>query len=234
MNTRKMKSYARFKARRMLVALVAVFAISAVATATASAALPEFKPVPTKKKFTSTSGAVTWTAGTERLTCSSSATTGEITGASTLGDVVIKFTGCQQLNTKGTCPLKSVGANAGEIVTDSLNGELGTVATKEATSGVGILLAPTTGSTIARIAATPAPCSGTETALQGNVAGEVATTSKKQMTNKLVFGVTSGDQNIKRITVKSGTKSPELEAWGREWTIATTDEVAFEEALEVT
>jgi hypothetical protein len=215
--------------------LVGVLATLCLSVGVASAAtLPEFKPVPTKKKFTSTSGAVTWTAGTERLTCSSSATSGEITGASTLGNVVVKFTGCQQLNSKGTCPLKSVGANAGEIVTASLKGELGTVATKEAASGVGLLLAPTTGSTIAQIAATPAPCSGTETALGGNVAGEVATTSKKQLTNKLVFGVTGGGQNINQITVKSGTKSPELEAWGLDWTIAATDEVAFEEALEVT
>jgi hypothetical protein len=43
-NETKGSHYMRFKSRGVLLALVAVFAMSAVAVASASAALPEFKP----------------------------------------------------------------------------------------------------------------------------------------------------------------------------------------------
>jgi hypothetical protein len=224
----------RFKSRGALLAL-AVFAMSAIAVSAASAAtLPEFKPVPTKKKFTSTSGTVTWRFGTETIVCTKSATAGEFTGTSTLGKIVIKFTGCALKAKQGSnCPLKSTNTTTeGEIVTNALKGELGTVSTKQAASGVGLLLEPETGKVISTIAG----C-GTwpETALEGALAGEVATVGKKQATNKLVFGVASGNQDIKEITVKSGTKSPKFSGWGvSSITDEASDELTFEEAVEVT
>jgi stage V sporulation protein SpoVS len=66
------------------------------------------------------------------------------------------------------------------------------------------------------------------------LAGEVASVGKKQATNGLVFGVTSGAQKIKAITVKSGAKDPELEGWGAGLTLEATDALTFEEAVEVT
>ena len=225
----------RFKSNSVLLALVAVFAMSAVAVASASAALPEFKPVPAKKKFTSTSGVVKWTMGTESFTCSKSTTAGEVAGASTLGKVVIKFTGCKAI-IKGTeeCSINSsspLGA-AGEVITKSLKGELGTVKTSEAASGVGLLLEQEvkgTGiTTFANVSCLP------ESKLTGSLAGEIVTVGKKQATNKLVFGVTSGNQNISSITVKSGKQAPELEAWGTTLGVEGSDEMSFEEALEVT
>jgi hypothetical protein len=51
----------RVKSRRALYGLVAVFLMSAVTAGVASAAgLPEFKLLPTKNKFTSSSGSVKW------------------------------------------------------------------------------------------------------------------------------------------------------------------------------
>jgi len=195
---------------------------------------PEFKPVPAKKKFTSTSGEVVWKASTLTVACSKSTASGEFTGASTVGKVVIKYTGCEL---ERECPLRSTNTtNEGEIVTNALKGELGTVKTTEAASGVGLLLEPATGKVISTTAKPGGNCTEwPETALEGALTGEVATVGKKQATNKLVFGVKSGTQDIKEITVKSGTKSPKFSGWGFiSITDEASDELAFEEALEVT
>jgi hypothetical protein len=195
----------------------------------------QFKPLPTKKKFTSTGGAFKFAGGDIVVTCSKSSATGEITGASTLGKVVLTFTGCEGEEAgHNNKECRSLGAGPGEIVTDALKGELGTVATKEAASGVGLLLKAETGSEwfVFR-----EPCPLPETSIDGSLAGEVATIGKKQLTDKLVFGVTSGEQNIEKITSYTGTKyEPELDSsyGGLPMTGDGTDELTFEEALEVT
>lgn len=226
----------RLHSRGVLLTIIAVVAMSVVTAASASAALPEFKPVPTKKKFTSTSGTVTWTlgGGTEKMTCTKNTSTGELTGAKTVGKVVVTFTGCKTTGTGG-CDVKSVGAKtAGEIITKSLSGELGTVKTTEAASGVGLLLKPETGTIWTEIPSNS--CIG-ESILSGSLAAEVATIGKKQATNKLVFGMSGGKQAIRELTMDSGKLSePELYGsgfWGP-LAIQKTDEVTFEEALEVT
>jgi hypothetical protein len=224
----------RFKANSVLLALVAVFAMSAVTAAAASAVKPEFKPVPAKKKFTSTSGGVRWAMGTESITCSSSTIAGEIASATLLGKVVVKFTGCKDPGaSKSGCAISSLGAKEGEVVTKALKGELGTVKTSEAASGVGLLLEPETKSTgIATIEKTE--CRG-ETRLIGSLAAEIPTIGKKQSTNGLVFGVTGGKSNIDHITLDSGKEmAPSLEGWGTQLTVEMSDALTFEEALEVT
>ena len=125
--------------RTVLVGGLAMLALSGLAAASASAALPEFKPVPVKKKFTSSSGKSLWRASSasDDMECTKSTTTGEITGASTIGKAVIKFTGCDfYQGAKGPCAVHSANtANSGEIVSDALKGELGTVKTTEAPVG---------------------------------------------------------------------------------------------------
>src|SRR5271167_4747729 len=142
----------RFSSSRALLTLLAVLAVSAVGVSAAAAAtLPEFKPVPTKKKFTGTGGKTTMLYGGgswPRITCTASSTAGEIAGAKTVGAVTLTFTGCKVEVTGGGdyCVTSSIGAkNAGEMVIASLVGELGTVATTEAASGVGMLLKPEKG-----------------------------------------------------------------------------------------
>jgi hypothetical protein len=226
----------RLHSRGVLLTIVAVVAMSVVTAASASAALPEFKPVPAKKKFTSTSGTVTWTfnGGTETMTCTKSSAAGELTGAKTLGKLVVKFTGCTSTGTgKSGCATRSKNAtNEGEIVTNALGGELGTVSTKEATSGVGLLLKPETGSTWTETVANECLHEGK---LTGSLAAEVATIGKKQVTNKLVIGTSGFGQKIREITLDSGKLAePELAMWAARITVAGTEEVTFEEALEVT
>lgn len=58
-----------------------------------------------------------------RVVCETFTATGEVTGTRTDGDLVIKLTGCE--SRQGQCT--SAGAAAGEIVTSSLDGELGFV-----------------------------------------------------------------------------------------------------------
>lgn len=225
--------YMRVISTSAFLATLTVFAMSAVTVASASAATPEFKPIPTKRQFTSTGGTVTWRWGTQNFDCSKSTTTGGIASATALSGVVIKFTGCKETNSKGSCALKSVGAsNSEEVLTHSLKGDLGTVKTSEAASGVGLLLEPEATHTISLLAETT--CSP-ETSLTGSMAGEVSTVGKKQLTNGLMFAVTKGAQNIKTITLASGKKeTPELEAWGSELVMEDTADLTFEEALEIT
>jgi hypothetical protein len=224
----------RLKSRTVFLALVAVFALSAVTAASASAVTPEFKPVPTKKKFTSSSVTVTFESAGNTLTCEKSATAGEITGAKTIGKVVVKFTGCKISGSGGSnCAIKSKNTStAGEILTDALDGELGTVSTTQASSGVGVLLKPESGTLWTELEANT--CTHA-TKVNGSIAAEVATIGKKQATNKFVFATSGGSQGIKKITLDSGKSAePELVAWSETLTMNKTDEVSFEEALEVT
>jgi len=224
----------RFTSRGVFV-LVAVFLMSAIAVSAASAAtLPEFKPVPSNRKLTSTSGKLTFTYGSEKITCAKSTAAGEVTTAKTVGKLVLKLTGCETAGAGGRgCPLRSENTStAGEIVTSSLDGELGTVASSEAASGVGLLLKPESGKTWAELAengCTP------ETNWTGTLAAEVATIGKKQATNKLVISDPSGVQKIRAITVDSGkAEKPQFLMWTVAVALEATDELAFAEALEVT
>jgi hypothetical protein len=223
----------QLKSRGLLLALVAVFAMSAVAVASASAALPEFKPIPTKKKFTSTSGKVIFQmAGATRIECAASTTTGEFTGAQTLGKTIIKFTGCKIPNAGGGgCEVDSIkpsGKN-GEFVTNALKGELGTLEKSVAPSEVGLLLEPETGNKTWFVLENNT-CIG-ESNIAGKLAPEVVTVGKKQLTNSLAFKNPKGGTEI---FVKGAWKKAELNISGSYLGMETTDALTFEEALEVT
>jgi hypothetical protein len=223
----------RFFSRRALGALGMVLVVSAVVVSSAVAATtPEFKPVPSKKKFTDGSGEVVFRlASGEYVACGKSSATGEITGARTIGKTVLKLTECKIHASAGgtSCPLKSVGAAEGEVVTADLDGELGTLKTTEAPSGVGLLLKyeGSKGS----IAKLEKNACASETFLGGSFVGEIATVGKSQTTNKLVVSAHSSEP----IDLDSGIEEiSELEAWGSALTMAASDELKFEEAVEVT
>jgi hypothetical protein len=223
------------KARGVFLAFVAVFAMSAVTAAAASATTPEFKPVPTKKKFTSNGGALkmTWDNGVWLLECAKSSSTGEVTGSTTIGKVVVTLTGCKGSINSGSSysSVSSKGAKAGEIVTVPLAGELGTVASTEAASGVGLMLKPETGKALFRFA----EGAFGEEVVSGSVASEVAQVGKDQTTNELAFKLVEGHDAIGKIKLDSGlTETPALAMGSSRGTILWTDGLSFEEALEVT
>jgi hypothetical protein len=218
--------------RTVIAGGLALLVLSMVAAASASAALPEFKPVPTKKKFTGTSGTFTVKSGFGIITCSKSTTAGEITSASTLGKVVVKFTGCKIENSANgeTCSMKSPTGKEGEVITTTLQAELGTVKTTEAPSGVGLWIKQEGGEKSTKITTFEAPCATpTTSTVNGSLIGEVVTVGKNQLTNELVY-----KEQIHKITVKGGTKTAEFSYLGDEWGVAGSDALTFEEALEVT
>lgn len=230
----------RITYRPMLLALLAALALGAVASASAMAVTPEFKPVPAKKKFTianvSKYGADFGGGGLlfAAIECKTASAKGEITGARTVGGVSLVFTGCTGYGIKKAgCPTRSVGAKEGEIVTKPLSGELGTVATKEAPSGVGLLFKPAEGTKWFKLEGNECNPEGT---ISGSLAAEVAIIGKKQTTNTLGFTPASGEgEKIKEITLDSGiVDHPQLDSFGAEADLANTDGITFEEALEVT
>lgn len=214
-------------ARLVGLAFAAVLAVSALFAAAASAA-PEFKPS-TKNAFKTTSGTSVLEGSGNTFTCSSDSSAGEITGAKTVGGVVVDFTGCKSTGSGGSnCTAKSKNTTVeGLIVTTTLKGELGT--TKEATSGVGLTLTPETTKIFTELAANT--CTK-ETKVTGSIAGEATPVGSLTTTGKLVFTVSSGKQAIKHIT---GTiTEPELVAYTATATESTSDSVTYTKAVEVT
>jgi hypothetical protein len=221
------------KSIRVLLTVMAVFAMTAVAASAAFAAEPEFKPG-TKQAFTGTTGPLVIASAALSETCSKGSSAGEITSAST-ASAVLTFTGCEVKAATSSCSLTSVGAiNKGEIVTKALNGELGT--TTEATSGVGLLLEPASGEELTKI---EAPCmSPAKWTIEGSVAAEVTPLKTSAKTLKLVFAPakTGGASKIREITVKGKKEKPELDGFdGATISWATTESLEFKSnALEVT
>lgn len=129
------------------------------------------------------------------------------------------------------CTQKSVGASEGEIVSTTLKGELGTVKTSEATSGVGILIEPETTKKFYTLVKTE--CAA-ETSVVGSVAAEVSPIGVSQLTEKLTFNANGTSQSIKTISVLGKAVKPELEAFGLEATVDTSVPLEFAAAVEVT
>jgi hypothetical protein len=217
-------------ARLVGLPFIAVLAVSAMVASPALAVKSEFKVLPSSTSFSGASGSGTLTAGTNVVTCSKDSNNGTITSMDTVGKVTVTFTGCSAAGKGGSgCTIKSIGAGAGEIVTNALKGELGT--SKEAKSEVGLILEPETTKKFVTLVSTK--CTEVETTVSGSVAGEVETTSKLQTTGKVNFSTSSGKQVIKAITVLSGSKKPELEAFGLSATEATEDILTFASNTEV-
>lgn len=128
----------------VLATTLALSGVSMSATAaSASAALPEFKPESGKfpVAFTSTSGAGTLeTVKKETVKCTADKDQGEISGAKAVSNTTVTFTGC-------TGPLSShcqtAGAKEGEIITKALKGK--PVYINEAEKSVGLALEPQEG-----------------------------------------------------------------------------------------
>jgi hypothetical protein len=219
--------------RTALLGGLAMLALSLAATGVAAAATtPEFKPVPSKKKFTITGGESVWATSGPSITCSKSTTSGEITSATTVGDVIVKYTGCSVHNnlTGEVCPVKSAAGGKEEILMNALKGELGTIVPKPTRgSEVGLLLQPEVKTLWATL---ESACDGSA-ALTGSLAGSVEMPDGK--TGTINYAAPGGVQAIKEMKLDSGTVAkPRWAAFGEQWTLATADTLKFEESLEVT
>jgi hypothetical protein len=138
--------------RSALAVLVGAVALAAIASASASAALPEFqqggKTLEKTVKITEATGGfgkLESVAGIT-LSCTSKSLTGETHGANEVTDVVIKLSGCSVHGIQSHA-CTSTGAKSGEIVTTQLSGKLGYIS--KASKNVGLLLQPSKGELIA-------------------------------------------------------------------------------------
>lgn len=192
---------------------------------------PSFATLPSARTFTGMGAPSTLKAAGIATSCEEASDTGEVTSMSTVGKLVITFTGCQVTNTaKETCTIKSASAKGGEIVTTTLMGQLGTTKSEEATSEVGLLLLPESGKRWTLLSSTK--CSA-ESQVTGSLAAEVLPISEKTEFGGLDFEVSSGKQNIKKITVSSGVEEPELVAFAAVATEELEDGIEFTGEVEI-
>jgi hypothetical protein len=216
----------------LTIAICAAAGLIVVSTALAAA---EFKPIPENKGFESRSGVTVLTAdnGLEKMNCAGSTSTGEITGANTVGNLLVVFRGCTSSGIGGQgCPVQSEGAaKAGEIRTSILKGELGTVASGEAPSERALLIRPATGKKFAVVERNG--CTE-EAAVTGSIAGEVERIGISGVKNGLIFKVSGGRQVIKKVKVSSGAVKPELVAFSTTATESSGQEWEFREPIEIT
>ncbi len=211
---------------------MAVFALSGIAAASASAVKGEFVPeagtfpIP----FTSTSGAGTLETTTgETVTCSSDTNTGSILGTMTFS-VVVKFKGCKTTFFGFPIACKTNGApNAEEIITKTLAGELGTDSTKTK------VLADLKGEGAEEVVA-EFECAGNKVKVTGSVIGQFPTTEVFLHETELVLKQTKGIQeftsylNTKGETVKNVLFSKKGTAEKVQSGETTTDKIVLSEA----
>ena len=226
--------------RRASFALVVVLALGAVA-ASAASALTEFKPVPTKNKFTGTGGPLVlkWDPSEPTaITCTKSKAMGEITSDFTLGKLAITYTGCTSSvesieGTRSGCPIRSPGAGSGEIIVKPMRGELGTIAKTEAPSGVGIFLTTENGKPWLEYEENE--CLRYSAKIIGSEVAEISVIGKSQLTNKFVFNTGASGKGIHTIKLNGGKEEhPELALFSMLVSVEGVNELSFEEALEVT
>jgi hypothetical protein len=188
---------------------------------------PSFATLPSVKTFKGMGAPSTLKAAAAGIatSCEEAVDAGEVTGMTTIGKLVIIFTGCQVTAESKTCTIKSVGAKEGEIVTHTLKGELGTTKSAEAASEVALLLLPESTKIWETLESTK--CSP-ESKVTGSLAAEMLPISEKTAFGGLYFGVSSGKQAIQLVTVPSGVKEPELVAF----TVTATEEL--EDGIEFT
>jgi hypothetical protein len=191
-----------------------------------------------KRKFTSISEP-SYLFGTPplKIRCGKDTDVGEINGAKTVGAVKVIFKECEGVGAnEETCPVKSVGAaNAGEIVTEELVGELGLVAAAEAPSSeTGLALKPAAGvgKPFVKLIGTPTTCIP-ETNVTGSVIGEVEPVKTMDTTGELIFGVKGGESKKNKQTIQKlvGDEKDTLEAFGAIAGFESEDSITYTEAF---
>jgi hypothetical protein len=212
--------------RTLGLALVAVFALSVVTAATASAlpTLPELVnskgEALVKKKYKSTSGKSTLeNTKSEKITCKEDTDEGETTGLSTSTSTV-KFKGCESSGV--SC--KTSGASSGEIVT-SAKGTLEWINEKE--QEVGLLL-ETEKKTIT--------CLIIKKEVEGSVLGIMTPVNKlvtPPETFSLAFKQKKGVQEPSEYEMEGKKVKVKTTTNGVESGLETTDALTFEEAAEL-
>jgi hypothetical protein len=202
------------------VAILAVVALSAVVSASASAAAPEFKPA--EGKITATSGLsiLQIKGGNAIFECEKDILTITITGAKTT-TFDWDFYGCK---VDGIFEGNSPGDAAGTILIDGTD-----TLCKISGTRIGDALA---------ITPVTVEVAGKHSEVEGTVIGEVTPTGKKTLTGELILEQSGGAQKITKCEGETGTliilANEETGGTKKEAGEATTDKLEDEKETEVT
>jgi hypothetical protein len=224
--------------------LVAVVAMSAIAVASASAALPEFKSTNAKVTFTSTSllplepvlASNITGIGQKNIVCKMSTDKGEITSVKEVKKVLVTYTECKEEGAP-TKACTTKGQAKGVVVTKDVKGKIGYVV-GTGKGAVGTELEPETGTVFAEFT-----CAGEaeEVTVEGCTIGEATPLNKSQTTGLLKFEENAAKTGQRLIETEGGTHKPcELKVTagffklgkGTSWIMDTEHEV-FAENVEL-
>jgi hypothetical protein len=224
--------------------LLAVFAVSALAAASVSAAEPEWRqkgaklPVGKKVTFTGTSGEgeLRTTSGSfTEVKCTAGTSSGEIEGEKSASKVTVTFTGCKD-NFGRKCT--SAGKASGEIVSNAVSGELGYL--NKAEKKVGLVLSGTGGTKVFAAFECGSPPFGSASTVTGEVIGEVKPINEEKTTGELIYresaGEGTGEQEWDEFEGKAEEKTLETAVAGGtpvESAIVSTSNTTFAEAVEI-
>jgi hypothetical protein len=250
--------------------LMAVFALGAVASATASAAAPEFfhcvkltsktggytssscalasktktgefeknaVPAKSKIKFTDTLGTTRFyrnSTGTSRVVCGKGTATGEVSGPKEVTAVEVTFKECQFASGSLECPVNSPFEGAGEIYTRELSGELGKVTAAEAPGSETGLELKAVNYLLLEWEGSKGCGQRVSGAFEGGFIGEVELTGLMDTTGALRFGVKGSDKTRQTIQRFEGGGKVNLEWQTVEAGFESSNELTFEEPIEVT
>lgn len=185
--------------------VVASVAVVTGVLASSAVAQPEFSK--SGNSFTATSGTTVLQATGTEIKCTKGEGNGEITSLTT-ESTTLKFKECSGTIGGKKCPA--------EITTKALKGELGDVASGEATSEVGLLFTAVEGP-IAQFS-----CEGTTLKVEGSVAGEVGFVAKGSEVSPLTFTASGTEMKIKTIKTSSEQK-PVMKINGAAATLSSTE-----------
>ncbi len=222
--------------------LALMFAVSGLTTTGASAE-PEFlhegKEV-LKKSFTvkSKTGATLIELGMTKykIVCSSSTASGKIKGTTEVEGVVAKFKECRAKEAEELheCEVSSTSPLGGkeEIITKTLKGRLGLVASTEAASKRGLLLLPNSGTVYVTIKGSTECLPQETSSVKGSLIGEVTPINTLKVKGELIYkAVEEKTQMIKKFVGESAMH--ELEIFGVKTPLEAVDSVEYDETVEV-
>jgi hypothetical protein len=172
-----------------------------------------------------------------KMVCTSSTATGKIKGRTEIEGVVVKFKGCKAKHAEELheCEVNSIEPLGGkeEIVTKTLKGRLGLVASAEAASERGLLLLPVSGIVYVTIKGSTLCLPAETSEVKGNLIGEIKPVHTSKLKGELSYKTKEQKtQLVKKFVGESATH--ELEIFGAKTPLEVVDTVEYEETVEVT
>jgi hypothetical protein len=214
---------------RVLLSSLAVTIFAAITASAALATTPEWfkggqKIGTTHVSFTTESQSAPELESNvgNRILCTASRSSGEITGNTTIGKIVATYTGCHEGQTK--CQNT---ATEGEIVTDELSATNIYVLNNLKTNA-GERFKPASGTEFVKY-----ECEGTTFTVEGEVIGEALPLGKEQATGEVIFEKSVGTQ--KYLGKEGKNEKVKLLAWNGqvESAIANRETVTFSTPVEL-